>query len=158
MEAIHIPDATPGVVLKHTGTDEQSLLAKVRYNRLIDAFLGIATFHLQGHFRTFLKGIGQVEIDDLYVGIDKEGKEYVIPISAKGSDLREKVGVTQIADLINFGKQNFSGLILKPVAIKEWQDGSIFVLLFNTVDDVGEIRTVSYRRYKLVLIKEKPRH
>lgn len=155
LEIIPIPDATPGVVLKHVGVDEQSLLAKVRYNRLVDIFLGITAFHLQGHFRTFLEEIGQVEIDDLYVAVDKEGKEYVIPIGAKGPDPREKVGITHVADLINFGKQNFPELILRPVVIKEWQDGSIFMLLFNTPDNMEEIRTVSYKRYKPVPIKEK---
>lgn len=31
-----IPDATPGIIAKYALTDEQALLARVRYNRLID--------------------------------------------------------------------------------------------------------------------------
>jgi len=34
-----IPDATPGVVAKYALSDEQALLAIVRYNRLVDVFL-----------------------------------------------------------------------------------------------------------------------
>src|SRR5690242_3588153 len=30
-----IPDSTPGIVSKYAGSDEQALLAKLRYNRLI---------------------------------------------------------------------------------------------------------------------------
>ena len=37
-----IPDATPGMVGKYAFSDEQAVLARVRYNRLIDVFLGIA--------------------------------------------------------------------------------------------------------------------
>src|SRR5271157_4057421 len=33
-------------------TDEQALLAKVRYTRLIDTFLGITAYSLQNHLRT----------------------------------------------------------------------------------------------------------
>jgi hypothetical protein len=42
--AIKIPDATPEIIAAYALTHEQSLLAKVRYNRLIDIFLGIDLF------------------------------------------------------------------------------------------------------------------
>lgn len=38
---IKVPDATPQIIGKYALTDEQALPAKVRYNRLIDIFLGI---------------------------------------------------------------------------------------------------------------------
>ncbi|MDZ4314602.1 MAG: hypothetical protein U0989_07535 [Azonexus sp.] len=38
---IKIPDSTPEIIGAYALTDEQALLAKVRYNRLIDIFLGI---------------------------------------------------------------------------------------------------------------------
>lgn len=50
-------------------SDEQALLAKVRYSRLVDIFLGIAAYSLQNHLRTSVVGIGQIEMDELYVGI-----------------------------------------------------------------------------------------
>lgn len=37
--AVKIPDATPEIVNAYALSDEQALLAKVRYNRLIDIFL-----------------------------------------------------------------------------------------------------------------------
>ncbi|ECN9939900.1 endonuclease, partial [Salmonella enterica subsp. enterica serovar Virchow] len=84
MVAIKIPDNTPEIITGYSLDDEQALLAKVRYNRLIDIFLGITTYSLQNHLRTTVKGIGQIEIDELYVGIDKYGCHYIIPVQAKG--------------------------------------------------------------------------
>ena len=40
---IDIPDATPEVIRAYALDDEQALLAIVRYNRLIDIFLGLTT-------------------------------------------------------------------------------------------------------------------
>ena len=35
---IKVPDSTPGIIARYSLNDEQALLAKVRYNRLIDLF------------------------------------------------------------------------------------------------------------------------
>ena len=42
--SIKIPDATPEIIGKYALGDEQALLAKVRYNRLIDIFLGATAY------------------------------------------------------------------------------------------------------------------
>ena len=52
LRTIRLPDATPGVISKYSMTDEQSLLARVRYNRLLDVFTGLACYPLQSHLRT----------------------------------------------------------------------------------------------------------
>ena len=36
-----VPDSTPGIIAKYAFGDEQALLARVRYNRLIDIFLAL---------------------------------------------------------------------------------------------------------------------
>ena len=38
--ATKIPDSTPEIIARYALNDEQALLARVRYNRLIDLFLG----------------------------------------------------------------------------------------------------------------------
>ena len=43
-----IPDSTPGIIAKYAFSDEQAVLARVRYNRLIDIFLGIACYSRYG--------------------------------------------------------------------------------------------------------------
>ncbi len=67
IEKVAIPDATPQVVLKYQSNDEQAMLARIRYNRLVDTFVGLTAYQLQGHFRTTVQNLGQVEIDDLYL-------------------------------------------------------------------------------------------
>src|ERR1019366_7317626 len=79
-----IPDATPEIITRYALTDEQALLAKVRYNRLIDVFLGITASSLQNHLRTKIPNYGQIEIDELYVGLDSRGAQYIVPVQAKG--------------------------------------------------------------------------
>ena len=79
-----IPDATPGIIAKYAFSDEQALLTRIRANRLIDIFLGIACYSLQNHLRTTVVGMGQVETDEIYVGVDKGGSHYVVPVQAKG--------------------------------------------------------------------------
>ncbi len=61
---IKILDATPGVIAQYAQGDEQALLARVRYNRLIDIFTGITCYSLQSHLRTQVKGVGQLETDE----------------------------------------------------------------------------------------------
>jgi hypothetical protein len=68
---IKIHDATPEIVKCYApGTDEQALLTKVRYNRLIDTFSGLTCYSIQNHLRTTIKGVGQIEIDEVYLGIN----------------------------------------------------------------------------------------
>lgn len=51
MAAIKTPDATPEIAAAYALSDEQALLAKVRYNRLLDIFLSVAAYSLQNHLR-----------------------------------------------------------------------------------------------------------
>jgi hypothetical protein len=60
MAITKVPDATPGIVAKYAFDDEQALLAKVRYNRLVDIFSGVTCYSLQNHLRTAVPEMGQV--------------------------------------------------------------------------------------------------
>ena len=91
LATIKVPDAAPEIISAYALSDEQALLAKVRYNRLVDLFLRIVTYSLQNHLRTSVSGIGQIEIDEVYVGIDRQGRQYVLPVQAKGGNDRLSV-------------------------------------------------------------------
>jgi len=145
-----IPQATPDIVLKYSGKDEQAILTQVRYNRLVDTFLSLTAYHLQGHVRSSIQDIGQVEIDDLYLGVDTDGQWYVVPIEAKSVGPKERLGVVQVRQMILFAQQHYSDLILRPVGIKPLDDGS---LIFIELDDKAafeEIAVKRYMRYKLI--------
>lgn len=110
---IKVPDSTPGVVAKYASNDEQALLAKLRYNRLVDIFTGIACYSLQNHLRTTVPDLGQVETDEIYVGVDKKGVHFVLPIQAKsGSD---KLSIVQIEQDIAVCAHKFRSLICRPI-------------------------------------------
>jgi hypothetical protein len=70
LPTIKIPDATPGIVAKYALGDEQALLTRLRYNRLLDIFTGVTCYSIQNHLRTVVMG-NQVETDEIYVGVDK---------------------------------------------------------------------------------------
>ena len=89
-----VPDSTPELIRARALGDEQALLALVRYNRLIDLFLGASAHSLQNHLRTTVKGIGQVEVDEVYLAVDRYGAQYVIPVQAKGGN--DQIGIVQI--------------------------------------------------------------
>lgn len=146
LASIAIPDATPEIIRAYALDDEQALLAIVRYNRLIDTFLGLTTYSLQNHLRTSVKGVGQIEIDELYVGIDKRGCHYIIPVQAKGG--KDQIGVVQTTQDIRYAEQKFPGMRSRPIAAQFMDDGK--VALFELTLEDSQIRVVEERHYKLV--------
>lgn len=146
MVRISVPDATPEVIQLYKLDDEQALIAIVRYNRLIDIFLGLTTYSLQNHLRTTVKGIGQIEIDELYVGLDTDGCHYAIPVQAKGG--RDQIGVVQTTQDIHYCAQAFPGMRCRPIAAQFLPDGVI--ALFELALQGDEVKVVEERHYKLV--------
>jgi hypothetical protein len=141
-----IPDATPGIISKYAMNDEQALLAKVRYNRLIDIFTGLACYSLQNHLRTTAPGMGQVETDEIYIGVDKRGAHFFIPVQAKGGN--DKLGVVQIEQDIAVGNAKFPNLICKPIAAQFMKTGAI--ALFEFEESPAGIRIIAEKQYQLV--------
>lgn len=143
---IAIPDATPELIRAYALNDEQALLAIVRYNRLIDTFLGLTTYSLQNHLRTTVSGVGQIEIDEVYIGLDKHGCHYVIPVQAKGGN--DQIGVVQIGQDIAFATENFRDMRCRPIAAQFMTDGVIALFELTLEDD--QVKVVEERHYKLV--------
>jgi len=141
-----ILNSTPGVIHKYSLSDEQALLAILRYNRLLDIFLGITCYSLQNHLRTTVPNLGQVETDEIYIGIDKRGAHYVIPVQAKGGN--DKQGKVQIEQDIELCRSKFPNLICIPVAAQFMHDGKI--ALFSFEQDKTAIKITSERHYELV--------
>lgn len=127
-----ILDATPGIIGRYALDDEQSLLAKIRYNRLIDIFTGLTCYSLQSHLRTTVPGLGQVETDEIYIGVDKRGAHYVIPVQAKGSS--DRLGIVQIEQDFAICAAKFAGLIWLPVAAQFIANDLIALFSFEQSD------------------------
>ncbi len=141
-----VPDATPGIVTKYAFDDEQALLARLRYNRLIDVFTGITCYSLQNHLRTTVPNMGQVETDELYVGLDKKGAHYIFPIQAKGGT--DKLNVVQIEQDFAVCANKFPILICRPIGA-QFMDGGI-IALFEFEEAEGSVRIGAEKHYKLV--------
>lgn len=146
LATIKIPDATPEIVSEYALSDEQALLAKVRYNRLLDIFLGVAAYSLQNHLRTTVKGMGQVEIDEVYVAVDKRGRQYVLPVQAKGGS--DRLSTVQTAQDLACCAEKFPQLICRSISAQFMEDDVI--ALFELAASGDEIRIVEERHYKLV--------
>lgn len=144
--ATKIPESTPEIVAAYALGDEQALLAKVRYNRLIDIFLGLTTYSLQNHLRTHVKGMGQIEIDEIYVGLNRNGAHYVIPVQAKGGS--DKLSPVQTAQDIACCNAKFPDLICRPVSAQFMEDDVI--ALFELTIEAGRVLIVEERHYRLV--------
>lgn len=144
--AIKVPDATPEIISAYALSHEQSLLAKVRYNRLIDIFLGLATYSLQNHLQTFVKGMGQVEIDEVYVGLNRHGQQFVIPVQAKGGS--DQLGVTQTRQDVACCAQKFPRLTCRPISAQFMADDTI--ALFELALQGEDVKVVEEKHYKLV--------
>ena len=143
-----IPDSTPEIISQYVLTDEQALLAKIRYNRLVDVFLGIVAYSLQNHLRTKIPDYGQIEIDELYVGIDAAGAQYIVPVQAKGG--KDTLGVIQTVQDTIFCRTHdkYRNCVPRPVSAQFQPDGVI--AMFELTFDGDDVSIVRERHYRLV--------
>ncbi|SPE54215.1 DNA methylase [Verrucomicrobia bacterium] len=150
MAVTKVPDATPGIVAKYAFNDEQALLAKVRYNRLVDIFSGVTCYSLQNHLRTTVPDMGQVETDEIYIGVDKKGAHYAFPIQAKGG--KDKLNVVQIEQDFAVCATKFPLLVCRPIAAQFMDEGVIALFEFESGEN--GVTIASEKHYKLVAPKE----
>lgn len=141
-----IPDSTPGIISVYALSDEQALLAKLRYNRLIDIFTGVTCYSLQSHLRTTVPGMGQVETDELYIGVDRRGAHYVFPIQAKGG--RDKLNIIQINQDFGLCESKFKNLICYAIGAQFMEHDLIALFAFER--DLAEVTILREKHYQLV--------
>lgn len=113
---IDIPDATPEIIRMHSSTDEQALLTVLRYNRIIDLFCQLTAYSLQNHLRTTVPDVGQIEIDEIYLGVNKNGEQFIIPVQAKGGT--DKLGIIQTIQDIEYCKTFYPTLTYKAISVQ----------------------------------------
>ena len=145
MLATKVPDSTPGIISMYALNDEQALLAKLRYNRLVDLFVGLACYSLQSHLRTRAGG-AQVETDEVYVGLDRNGAHYVIPVQAKGGS--DRLHRVQIEQDMTMCAEKFPDARCRPVAA-QFMRGDV-IALFELAKDAGQVKVAREKHYLLV--------
>lgn len=145
-----IPGSTPGLIAKYALNDEQALLAKLRYNRFVDIFTGISCYSLQNHLRTTVRNLGQVETDEVYLGVDKSGIHYVLPVQAKGG--RDKMSIVQIEQDIALCAEKFPSLVCRAIGAQFMTNGNMAMFEFESTEQ--GIRVLSEKHYHRVVPEE----
>jgi hypothetical protein len=101
---------------------------------------------LQNHLQTFVKDMGQIEIDEVYVGVNRHGQQFVVPVQAKGGT--DQLGVTQTRQDIACCVQKFPRLTCRPVSAQFMTDDTI--ALFELTLQGEDVKIVEEKHYKLV--------
>jgi len=146
-----VPDATPEIVRHYApGTDEQALLTRARYNWLVDIFTGITCYSVQNHLRTTVSDIGQVEVDEIYVGVNKRGTHFVMPCQAKS--MGDKFGIVQVMQDMALCEERYPIAICKPIALQFVNENGVAILELVVVDEDELLRLsiVDEKHYELV--------
>ncbi len=151
MQLIDMPDSTPEIVKYYASSrDEQALLTKIRYNRLVDTFSGLTCYSIQNHLRTTIQRIGQIEVDEIYVGLNKRGTHFILPCQAKSPG--DKFGIVQVMQDISLCKIRYPHAICKPIALQFMDENSLAILELSVIeeDQILNFRIVEEKHYRLV--------
>lgn len=146
-----IPDATPEVIKKYAaGTDEQALLTKIRYNRLVDIFLGLTCYSVQNHLRTTVEGVGQIEVDEIYIGINANGVHFCIPCQAKSPG--DSFGIVQAMQDIALCHYKFPTTVCRPLVLQFLSENEVAIAEVDVSDENEEFKMtiVDEKHFKLV--------
>lgn len=146
LSEVKVLASVPGMVRRYALSDEQKLLAVLRYNRLIDVFTGTACYALQSHFRTFMPGIGDVETGEIYVGISMTGGQFVLPVQAKGAE--DSIVTTQVEQDLAVCASKFPTLTCRPIAAQFMEDD--LIALFEFMMSEAEVFIKEEKHYRIV--------
>ena len=149
-DAVSIPDATPPLVKLYSQSDEQAILAKIRYNGLIGFFTNLVCYHLQSHYKTQVSGIGQTETDDLYVAYDHLGRHSIILVQAKSQ--KEKLSRIQIENDLAVCEVKFPSLQARSIAAKQISKSVVALMEFGYAN--GALSRVQEVHYKFLTLQD----
>ncbi|MCI5211165.1 MAG: endonuclease, partial [Candidatus Electrothrix sp. ATG2] len=107
-------------------------------------------YSIQNHLRTTVKNVGQIEIDEVYLGVNKKGAHFVIPCQAKSPG--DRFGIVQVMQDIEFCKARYPNAICKPLALQflSEDDVAVLELAVDEQNNVFHLSVVDERQYRLV--------
>lgn len=107
-------------------------------------------YSLQNHLRTQVKDLGQTETDEVYVGVDKRGVQYVFPVEAKAGT--DRLSIVQVEQDYFMCRAKFPDMVCRPIAAQFMKDEAI--ALFDFEESNGELVVNNERHYRLVPASE----
>ena len=153
-EIVDVHDRTPYAVRRLLAddfgkTDEQGLLNVLRYNDLFSHFLRIQAFHLKGHVRRSVPGLGQVEVDDVHVALSGglDDPLIIVPVEAKAKD--DPINRVQIAMQVRYANHEFPGVVVRPLTVKLFEDGLVLFMEFNPSTTPADLKIVKSGYYRI---------
>jgi hypothetical protein len=113
----------------------------------------VTAYSLQNHLRTTVPEIGQIETDEIYVGVRNTGQQFVIPVQAKGG--KDKIGAVQVEQDLALCRHKYSLLTPRPVAVQSMiTDVGEVIVMFELVEENDEIKVLDEKQYRLVPASE----
>lgn len=143
-----IPNSTPALIELYKQSDEQALLAIIRYNRLVDIFTRLSCFSVQSHLKTSVEGVRSIEVDELYIGLDRRGAHFVLPVEVKSAD--DRLGAVQVLNMFSLAEEKFPELIARPLGAQFVQDDLVALFEFELDVFTREPRLAAEKHYRLV--------
>ncbi|WP_330206740.1 hypothetical protein [Pseudomonas sp. AM14(2022)] len=139
-------DQTTPFISSLLGNDEQAVFTRVRNIDLLSTVLGFKAWPIQGHHRTSVS-YGQIEIDEVQAGIDRDGIQTIVPISGKGG--QDKLSWSQALNLNTYASEKppIPGLKIRSIGL--WRDNlnTVWIVEFSPHTDIDQIDIVSVRRF-----------
>jgi hypothetical protein len=151
---VSVYNAVPELIDGYLRHDEQSMLSRILYNRLIDIYIGMSCWLAQNHYRSQIAvqfGSAEVEVDALYAGVDSQGHQHAIGIEAKSHAKSEMINRIQLSNMARMLRERFPEAIPIILAVKMLQDGDIGLVRFQ--DGALEPDEFLYRhpvRYQII--------
>lgn len=90
--------------------------------------------------------MGQVETDEIYVGVDRRGAHFVFPVQAKGGN--DRLGIPQIEQDFAVCAHKFPALKCRSIAA-QFTEGNLIALFEFEESDKG-VRLLTEKHYRLV--------
>ncbi|HUL51299.1 MAG TPA: hypothetical protein VLU94_01815, partial [Candidatus Nitrosotalea sp.] len=87
-------------------------------------------------------------IDELYVGVDKDGRGFVLPVEAK--EVGERLGLDKVVALTLFSRTRFPKLICRPIGIIRRGLHLFDCVEFEPSQELSNVVVLEMRRYQLV--------
>lgn len=95
-----------------------------------------------------MPGVGQVETDEVYIGVDRKGGHYVFPVQVKrGKDTLSIVQVWQDIDLCAY---KFRPMQCRPIAAQFMADDVIAMFEFELGATARDAKLLTEKHYKLI--------
>lgn len=152
MQSAQVQNQMPTWVQQYMGNDEQGMLTRIQANDLIATYLSLtSTFRLQSHRRIGVKGYGQVEVDELYVGRTATA-DVGIAVEAKNAAPDDCLNVSQLFGTGQALKQLFPPKMpMHLIGAKPDTSGRICLAEFSLPDDPAQLKQIrDWCAYELV--------